>query len=146
MSNPSSQTIGVAMTATAATRISLTISNANNTVPVTCADISCQPIPGMYVGLTIQPGKQQSFLITTNDRVFCKFVDSNENVYALGMTCPKSSNNSAEGCVGKEGLQAYKDSGTPVDFTYKFGGPNLADWDNPSTSTPNNSIVAYGDC
>ncbi len=144
--DPSILTIGVIMTATLATRITLTIDNSQNSAPVTCADIACQPIAGMYVGLTIKAGKQQVFLISTNDRVFCRFVDSNENVYELGMTCPKSSSNSAEGCLGKEGLQAYEDSGTPAAFTYILGGPNLADWNDPSTSTPNNGIVAYGDC
>jgi hypothetical protein len=126
------------------TRITLTVDNTQNAVAVTCADIR-GPIPGMYVGLTIKGGTSRAFLIETNDRVFCRFVDTNEKVYELGMTCPKGSDNSAEGCLGTEGLQTYLEDGTPVDFTFQLGGPNLADWNHGSTTTPVNGVPAYGD-
>jgi hypothetical protein len=126
-------------------RITLIINNTTS-IPVTCGDIACQAIPGMSVGTTIPAGQTSTYFITTNDRVFCRFVSTDGQVYELGMTCPKNSHNSAEGCLGNEGLAAYEREGTPVTFMYNLGGPNLADWDNGKTSAPNNKIVAYGDC
>lgn len=130
------------------TRITLNINN-KTSLPVICADISCEPIPAMYVGMTIPAGRTQTFSITTNNRVFCRFVSQDETVYELGMTSPKSSSNSAEGCLGNEGLQTYAPHADPVTFTYDLGSLNLADWNNGQPEppfTPNNKIVAYGDC
>jgi hypothetical protein len=132
-------------------RITLIINNTTSNT-VICGDIACQPIPGMLVGTTIPAGQTSTYLIPTNDRVFCRFVSPDGQVYELGMTCPKNSHNSAEGCLGNEGLAAYEQEGTPVTFTYNLGGPNLADWNNGNKPTPqknftpNNTIVAYGAC
>jgi hypothetical protein len=128
------------------TRVIFVVDNSANSVPVICADIACQPVDGLAVGQSIAAGVMQTFTASTNDRIFCRFVNSNGSVYELAMTCPKSSHNSAGGILGLEGLQPYSRTGTPVNFTFSLGNPNQADWDNGSTTNPNNSLVTYGDC
>ncbi|CAN0283232.1 unnamed protein product, partial [Ectocarpus sp. 12 AP-2014] len=58
----------------------------------------------------------------------------------MSFTCPKWSDNSAEGSPAvpgifiSAGLQHYKEEGTPVDLSYHVGADNLACWDDGSSN------------
>jgi hypothetical protein len=89
-----------------------------------------------------------TFTNDTNDRVYVTWVDANGTSYEMGMTCPKSSSNSAAGYtggnLGDPGLQVYEKSGTPCTFTYKIGTPSQASWDNPSGPVNQEQNPDYG--
>ena len=125
------------------TRVSLTITNGTKE-KVQCKHILCQDIDGMDVGDTLEAGATKTYTVSTNDRVFCDWVGMETgDVFKMGMTCPKSSHNSAAG-YGNSGLQTYSRTGTPVSFTFNLGHKCLADWDNGDEYT--GAEPTYGDC
>ena len=125
-------------------RIVLIVTN-NYDLDVECTDIKCQKFDDLKVGTVIPAGGVGIFESSTNDRVFCTFeqVRPGAGFWQLGMTCPKSSSNSAQGSF-RAGLQKYRRRGTPVTFEYVLGQPNRADWDNGRQDKGEN--VPYGHC
>lgn len=126
------------------TRVQLLIKN-NTGTTVTCTDIACEGFDDLNVGDTLENGGQKTYTSSSNDRIFCTFeqVAPGKGAWQLGVTCPKSSHNSAQGSFDA-GLQTYERTGTPVTFTYDFGNPNQADWNNGDKDT--GASVPYGDC
>ncbi len=131
------------------TRVNLVVKN-NTNAEVTCTNISCGTFTNLAVGATIAAGGTGSYTSSSNDRLFIRWEPTEKGVvhvfgmHEMAMTCPKSSNNSACGITQFAGLQTYEEHGTPVDFTFILGTPNLADWDDGSAN--NGEVVVYGSC
>ncbi len=125
-------------------RVKLTINNqTGNTIK--CTNTKCESISGMEGGVTtIADGESKTFTATSSDRIFCTWVEEGAyGAWEMGMTCPKSSSNSAYGSTNA-GLQHYDRSGTPVEFEYIPGTPNQADWNHGNQN--NGDTISYGDC
>ena len=126
------------------TRITLVVVN-NTGSDVVCADTHCESFDNLEEGTVIKNGTTGTFSSSTNDRIFATFVmEVGAGGWEMGMTCPKSSSNSAYG-TAKAGLQPYSRSGTPCTFTYVLGEENQADWDNGDSYTRSKGL-RYGDC
>jgi len=126
-------------------RVNITIVNTTKEKEdVRCTDICCSSISGLEVGDVIQAGDKINITSGTNNRIFFKFIaEQTKDVFQIGCTCPKSSQNSACG-YGNSGLQCYSRSGTPVSFTFHLGKTNKADWDNGCDL--DGDCPRYGDC
>ncbi|PCJ52949.1 MAG: hypothetical protein COA70_11160 [Planctomycetota bacterium] len=100
-------------------------------------------------GYVLKAGQTIEMACVDNDRCYAQFEALKGNVgtgvlYQFGMTCPKSSHNSADGYDGLTGLQKYKEDGTPVVFTFNFGDVNIASWGS-SDSLDSSSRPNFGD-
>lgn len=126
------------------TRVKLRIKN-NTGKTVRCSHISCQQFDDLKAGVTIRNGQERTFHSGTNDRVFViwEWVDG-PAAWEMGMTCPRSSRNSAYGSY-RAGLETYNRTGTPVTFTYDLGNHNRADWGNGDGYIPTAGL-RYGEC
>lgn len=80
----------------------------------------------------IPPDCKRIFVLKDNDRAGLYFSQAWIQFH-MSFTCPKLSNNSAEGSP-HAGLQTYSESGTPVTFVYNVGEPNLACWSSGSSN------------
>ena len=99
---------------------------------------------------TMPPNSTFAFDLADNDRAGVVYlatdsVGNEVGFVTMSYTCPESSDNSAEGSPDMPGifipagLQPYDEHGTPVQFTYNIGQPNLACWDSGSS---NNGEIA----
>ncbi|MDP8257694.1 MAG: hypothetical protein P9M14_18260 [Candidatus Alcyoniella australis] len=112
---------------------------------ITCTDVHCESFDNLSTGKQLTNGQTGTFTSSTNDRIFAIWeMDVGDGGWAMGMTCPKNSHNSAYG-TPKAGLQTYSRTGTPVTFTYHLGTPNMADWDDGDTYNVTKGL-RYGDC
>ncbi len=125
-------------------RVNVTVVN-NSGLNVKCTNIGCETFTKLSVGDTVAAGGQNTFSSDTNDRIFATFTEvaPGDGSWELSMTCPRSSSNSACGSLNA-GLQTYEESGTPANFKFILGTPNLADWDSGSSNGGN--VITYGDC
>ncbi len=125
------------------TRVTLIVENSTGQT-VKCTDTRCASFDNLNSTTTIPDGEKGTYTSESSDRLFCTFEQEDGNgVWEMGMTCPKSSHNSAQGSA-QAGLQTYDQEGTPVTFTYKLGEENEADWDHGNKNDGDH--VAYGDC
>lgn len=130
-------------------RINFLVLNTSTTNDLMCTVISCEGVEGLSVGDKIGPSEQKTYQVFSNNRVFVSWIEDTGTGYSLihqmAMTCPKSSSNSACGITKLAGLQAYEKHGTPVDFVFFVGTPNLADWDN-GMGGDGSGNPTFGDC
>lgn len=126
------------------TRVNLTIVN-NSGLTLTCTDIQCETFTNLKVGQTIAAGGENTFTSDSNDRLFATFTENAPGLgsWQVALTCPRSADNSACGSYNA-GLQTYAESGTPAEFKFIVGTPNLADWDSGTADSGN--VVPYGQC
>ncbi|MEQ9308673.1 MAG: hypothetical protein RLN90_04410 [Balneolaceae bacterium] len=93
---------------------------------------------------TIDAKSSINFSLKDNDRAGVVYLSTDSigneiGFVTMSFTCPKMTDNSAEGSALKEdifisaGLQKYQESGTPVSFVYNVGEPNKACWSNSSS-------------
>lgn len=94
---------------------------------------------------SISSGDSATFTLDTNDRggIWYRALDPDTKdevgFVCMSFTCPKMSDNAAEGSPSdgdlliSAGLQTYEESGHPLDVTYKVGQENKACWSSGSS-------------
>ena len=107
--------------------------------------LGCWGGPWTTTPTDISENSSKKFTLADNDRggIWYRALDpatDNElGFVTMSFTCPKLSNNSAEGSTGvatfvSSGLQTYEESGHPLNLTYNVGNANLACWSSGSSN------------
>ncbi len=108
--------------------------------------LGCWGGPWKSTPTDIEAGHEKEFTLNDNDRggIWYRAINpatqEEEGFVTMSFTCPELSSNSAEGSPGgigsliSAGLQPYKESGHPLNITYKVGTKNLACWGSGSSN------------